>query len=576
MSKVVSVEFPNAHGAVVAQTFTNPLHIIEAHTLSEVRDAFAKVEHYTNEGYYAAGYVSYEAGAAFDDAMPARTDVTMPYVSFGIFTAPTSEEITSDGHYTLSDMTPSMTEKAYNEAIQTVHTQIYEGNTYQTNYTLRLHGMFQGDARALYTKLKRAQQANYCAYVETEQATILCASPELFFNKRGDTITARPMKGTVSRGYTAEQDEAQRQWLYESEKNRAENVMIVDLLRNDVGKIAQAGSVRVDELFTIEPYPTVHQMTSTVRATLHNNITVTEIFEALFPCGSITGAPKVKTMQLIQQLESTPRDVYCGAIGVITPTKDATFNVAIRTLVLQQEQATYGVGGGITWDSTAKSEFDEVLAKSKVLTAEAPIFSLLETLLLEHGQYYLLPHHMKRLAQSAAYFNRSFNEERIVATLEVTAQQYNDGLWRVRLVLDDEQPTIEVFPLTLTDEPMRAVLAATPIQKHNRFLYHKTTHRELFTAYQQQYAEYDDVLLWNEDGELTEFTNGNVVVQLHGKRYTPYVEAGLLAGTYRELLLQQQHITERVLTKDDLQHAEAIWFINSVRKWRPVLLQDDK
>lgn len=569
MSLVVNVEFPTSDG-LTSQTFEHPIAHVEAHSLQQVKQALQTIEAYTKQGYYAAGYISYEAGAAFDNAIPVRTDVTIPYVSFGIFEAPTHTPITSDEACALTHLTPSMTEQAYNEAIATIHREIYEGNTYQTNYTLRLHGEFSGDAKALYTRLKRAQQANYCAYMEAPNYTIVSASPELFFDKQGRTITTRPMKGTVPRGLTIEEDRAQRDWLYASEKNRAENVMIVDLLRNDVGKIAEAGSVHVDELFTIEPYPTVHQMTSTVRATLREDVSIVNIFEALFPCGSITGAPKVKTMQLIQQLESTPRDVYCGSIGVITPSGDATFNVAIRTLLLQGTRATYGVGGGITWDSTAKAEFDEVLAKSQVLTTEAPTFDLLETVLLEDGTYYLLDAHLQRLEQSAHYFNRPFRKQQILDALQQVASTHQKGTWRVRLVVQHDTCTTEVFPLTLSDAPMRVALAHTPIEKQNRFFYHKTTHRSMFTTFQQKHPHNDDVLLWNEDDELTEFTNGNVVLELDGRKYTPHQQAGLLAGTFRAQLLADGVIEEKVLTKAHLQQATAIWFINSVRKWRRV------
>ncbi|OCS85550.1 aminodeoxychorismate synthase component I [Caryophanon latum] len=568
----IHLKFPQQDGKLQSLTFKEPIATLTAHSLQDVEQTLREVERYTNDGHYAAGYVSYEAGAAFDAAMPVRTDGSMPYLSFSIFREPTNEDIFSEAPFALCNMTPSISKDTYNEAIATIHNEIYEGNTYQTNYTLRLHGTFEGDAKALYTKLQRAQQANYCAYMEQDDYTIVCASPELFFNKTGQTLTTKPMKGTVARGLTVEEDEAQAKWLYTSEKNRAENVMIVDLLRNDVSKVATAGSVRVDELFTIERYPTVHQMTSTVRATLREQTTITDLFKALFPCGSITGAPKVKTMQLIQALEPTPRDIYCGAIGFIAPNGDATFNVAIRTLLLKGTDATYGVGGGITWDSTAKAEFDEVLAKSHVLTADAPVFDLLETLLLEDGHYYLLDEHMARLQASADYFQRPIDVAHIIEDLRAVATKHAQHVWRVRLVVSPTSHTIEAFPLTLTDAPMRVALADAPIDQNSRFFYYKTTHRAAFTAFQQQYADFDDVLLWNERGELTEFTNGNVVLEIDDALYTPYVSAGLLNGTFRAHLIATHKITEKVLTKEHLQQATNVWFINSVRKWRRVML----
>lgn len=568
-----SFEFPNEQGQVTPYTFRNAHQLITATSLHEVASALQQIVHWTEQGYYAAGYVSYEAGAAFDAAMPVRQDVTMPYVYFGIFDAPTQDFIHSEQAFSLQQMTPSIDEQHYEQAIAKIHQQIYEGNTYQTNYTLRLHGQFTGDTKALFTQLKRAQQANYCAYLQTETHTIISASPELFFSVRDRTITTRPMKGTVPRGLTTAEDAALATWLFESEKNRAENVMIVDLLRNDVGKIAIPGSVCVDELFTIEQYPTVHQMTSTVTAQLEPHISMFDIFKALFPCGSITGAPKVNTMNIIQELETTPRDIYCGAIGFITPTQQATFNVAIRTLVVQDEVATYGVGGGITWDSTAASEFDEVIAKARVLTTATPAFDLLETMRLENGTFFVEAQHLERLQESAKYFNIPLQLQQLQQTLRTVVQAYPQGLWRLRLLVNQTGAIdYEVFALEDQVEPMRIKLATQPIQKNNRFLYHKTTHRAIYTAFQQQHQQYDDVLLWNEDDQLTEFTNGNIVIEWQGKKVTPPISCGLLGGTLRAHLLQTGEITEQIITKQQLQHASQIWFINSVRQWRNVVI----
>lgn len=573
MTVTLTFDFATADNIIQPKTFTNPLHIIEVTALNNVPSALRKVLDWTKKGYYAAGYMSYEAGAAFDAAMPTRSDVTMPYMWFGIFEEPVAATITAQQPFSLSAMQPTISEQDYAKHIEAIHNEIYEGNTYQTNYTLRLKGTFSGCAASLYTQLKEAQQANYCAYLETGTHTILSASPELFFQLHNDVITTRPMKGTIARGLTVEDDKARADWLYHSEKNRAENVMIVDLLRNDVGKIAKTGSVSVDELFTIEPYPTVHQMTSTVRAMLADDTDLYDVFAALFPCGSITGAPKVKTMHVINELEATPRDVYCGAIGYITPQQQAIFNVAIRTLVIQDGTATYGVGGGITWDSTATSEFEEVIAKAQVLKVAAPSFELLETFRLHNGIYFLYDEHIQRMANSADYFKISFPIEKIHHALQQVKQEHPLHTWRVRLVVaKNGDVTTECFAIQDEEAPMHIKLADTPIQKSERFLYHKTTYRTMYTAFQQRFLAFDDVLLWNEQGELTECTNGNIVLEIDGFYYTPPIACGLLGGTFRKALLANGEIHERLLTKEDLAQASSIWFINSVRKWRQVTL----
>ncbi|WP_449620856.1 aminodeoxychorismate synthase component I [Robertmurraya sp. Marseille-Q9965] len=552
-------------------TFTNPIKVITAHTIDEVIPCFEHIQWAIDHGYYAAGYLSYESAPALDSAYKVNAKPQIPLLWFGIFSEPQQQSLHSKGPYSLTDWSPSVALDEYEDSIQSIKNAIENGDTYQTNYTIRLHSQFEGDDIAFYTKLKKAQASNYCAYLNTGEHSILSASPELFFHLKDDELTTRPMKGTIKRGKSFEEDEKNARWLYQSEKNRAENVMIVDLLRNDLGMIAVPGTVQVPELFNIEQYPTVHQMTSTITAKITPTTKIVDIFRALFPCGSITGAPKISTMEIIADLESESRDVYCGAIGYITPYREAIFNVPIRTVVIDQNSgtATYGVGGGITWDSTTAGEYEEILAKASLLKMETHEFHLLETLLLKNGEYFLLEEHLTRLQNSAKYFDFPLSLEELTQALTSVSENRPQGEFRVRLLFG-ERISIETHPITNTGVQRKVVLADEPIDKTNLFLYHKTTYRDVYSNFQKRFPDVFDVLLWNADGELTEFTNGNVVVELDGQRYTPPISSGLLGGTYRQRLLAEGEIQEKILKVDDLRNCTKIWFINSVRKWLEV------
>lgn len=563
--------FKNAHGSVALRTFEQPIAIISTTEINEVIPSLERVVAYTKDGYYAAGYVSYEASAAFDSAYAVHEKPTMPLVYFAIYKSFTETNPQADGSFTIQLTGSDTNEEAYAQAIKTIHARIEDGITYQANYTVRLYGKFNGDGLAFFKQLQRSQQAGYTAYLDCGTQQILSASPELFFHLKGDILTTKPMKGTSRRGKSASEDSLLANELYESEKNRAENVMIVDLLRNDLGKIAVTDSVEVTKLFDVEQYPTVHQMTSTVQATLQSELTIIDVFKALFPCGSITGAPKISTMHVIHELEASPRDVYCGAIGFITPEQEAIFNVPIRTALIEDTKLTYGVGGGITWDSTASGEFDEVLAKAQVLTTQQPHFELLESLLLEDEAYFLLERHLERLKQSARYFQFPFDEQAIRAQLLTEAQQ-KAGLYKVRLVLTKTGKIIvESAPIQAMSDMISVALAKSAINSDNVFLYHKTTHRAMYTAHSIPDGCFD-VLLYNERDEITEFTFGNVMYKMNGQLYTPPVSSGLLAGTYRAKLLADGSINERVLLKDELTQIDALYFINSVRKMKKARL----
>jgi para-aminobenzoate synthetase / 4-amino-4-deoxychorismate lyase len=585
-------------------TFEHPQKIITTQNINEVREALENVEASVNaEGWHAVGFVSYEAARAFDSALQTFESKNFPLIWFGLYDGLTSHTSlksqtnqTSSTNKTFETFQTNQTSETYNNAIGKIKDYIANGKTYQVNYTMRLIATGEIDSVSLFTHLAQAQN-KYAAFIETDDFAICSASPELFFELNGETIFSKPMKGTIKRGRTAKEDIENLNWLHASEKNRAENVMIVDMLRNDLGKIAQSGSVHVSELFVIEKYPTLFQMTSTVEA--KTNASVAKIFSALFPCASITGAPKVSTMKIIRELETSPRKIYTGSIGYISPNRQARFNVAIRTALIDKKNKTteYGVGGGIVWDSEDKDEFEEALLKAKVLTnPPQPDFSLFETLLWTKAEgYFLLDKHIARLKDSAAYFDFVFSEEKVekilsevsvtlsrslersegasegslpkqTETLRLQQSLPQSDTKRVKIILDKNGDlTSEVKGFDLQEKVFKVCLANEPVNSNDVFLFHKTTHRDVYEKSMQK--GFDDVLLFNEKNELTEFTIGNLVVEQNGEFFTPPISCGLLAGIFREHLLETGKIKERVIYKDELNQFEKIYLINSLRKW---------
>ena len=451
------------------------------------------------------------------------------------------------------------------------------------NYTARLRAHFTGDPFTLYHDLVTAQSGGYGAYLDTGAFQVLSASPELFFDRiagpsETDRIVTRPMKGTAERGRWLGEDEARRGALESSEKDRAENLIIVDLLRNDLGRIAEFGTVRVEDLLTAERYDTVWQLTSTIAAEVDRDLGLVEVFRALFPCGSITGAPKVRTMEIITATETEPRGVYTGAIGFISPAgapgPRASFSVGIRTVVVETAtgSAEYGIGGGITYDSIPSEEYREARLKAKVLTYGRSDFRLLETVRWDpdHGWYWL-DRHLDRLEDSAAYFAVPIDRGMVLTEMEIVAR--GDGPLRVRLTVD-RRGTVDVDTQAFEDDPGRVKLALDddPVDTTSPFLFHKTTRRALYEDRSRRHPDSDDVLLINDKGEITESAVANVVVHLDGQWVTPPVESGCLPGVYRSVLLDEGRIHERVVTLDDLRSADDVALINSVRLWRPALL----
>ncbi len=553
------------HEGIRLRWYRAPAAVHEATHLDDVVPCLHAVAADVARGLHAVGFVAYEAAPAFDSALAVHP-ATTPLCWFGLYDSfeyrPT--ETAARAEFTLGPLRPRVNNEEYAGRIARIREWIAGGDTYQVNYTFPLEATFAGDAFAWFLTLAEAQHGNYSTLIHTGPSTIVSVSPELFFSLRGNHIETRPMKGTWKRGLWPEDDAACAQRLAASEKDRAENIMIVDMMRHDLGRIADVGSVRVENLFRVERYPTLWQMTSTVRAT--TRATVPEVFAALFPSASVTGAPKVRTMQIIHELEREPRGVYCGAVGHWT-SDESTFAVAIRTAVVDHATGTlrYSVGSGITWDSDTTNEYKECLLKADVLRRAAAEFSLLETLRWD-GAFDLLAEHLDRMAASADYFDIPFDREKVLHTLNRAVADASAPL-RVRLLLDRTGiARAEARPLG-DMVTLRICLAAEPIARDWPLLYHKTTQRAVYDAARAANPTFDDVLLWNEHGEITESTIANVVVRFGNLWYTPPIHCGLLAGTFRTRLLRDGAIRERVILRDELQRADEIQLINCVRGW---------
>ena len=552
--------------------FTDPHHIVNATRAADVRKALQEVERLVNSNHWhAAGFVSYEAAPGFDSALHVQIADDFPLVWFGLYSEPQSVNLPSlEIEFSPLNWQATVERESYNKSIDRIKNYIASGRTYQVNYTMRLKADFNRNEWSFFVNLVQDQN-KYAAYIDTGRYVVGSASPELFFKLDGDKIFSRPMKGTAKRGRTLSEDKEQAEWLRNSVKNRAENVMIVDMLRNDIGRIAKTGSVHVPELFRVEKYPTLFQLTSTVQA--RTQASVTEIFSALFPCGSITGAPKISTMNIIAELETSPRKIYTGSIGYISPNRKAQFNVAIRTALIDRENniAEYGVGGGVVWDSTSADEYDEALLKARILTESPVEFSLIETMLWtpENG-YFLREKHIERMRDSAEYFDFTFSLENLEAYLNELASEFKSAQ-RVRILLNRfGELKAETKKFQTQKNSFKVRLAEQPIDSKDIFLYHKTTRRE---AYPACAPSLDDVLLYNENNELTEFTIGNLVVEINGELFTPPISCGLLAGTFRAQLLETGKIKEHIIQKDELEKCSKVFLINSVRKWVDVFIQ---
>lgn len=548
------------------QTFTQPIKELKTRDLDQVQDLLAQVEAYQEAGYYVVGYVSYEASPAFEEKLQVhRAPLLSEYLLY--FTVHDQVE-TSPIPLTYEDIDlpdkwqTQTSAQEYEQAIATIHHHIRQGDTYQVNYTIQLDHDLPKDSFAIYNRLVVEQGASYNAYVEHDDMAILSISPELFFKQEGRILTTRPMKGTTSRGFTHQTDLEQASWLAQDPKNRAENMMIVDLLRNDMNRISEIGSEKVIKLCDVEQYSTVWQMTSTIQSQLRPEINLVETFKALFPCGSITGAPKISTMEIIKKVEKAPRGVYCGTVGICLPNGSAIFNVAIRTIQKQGTKAIYGVGGGITWDSTWESEYRETQQKSAVLYRKQPVFDLITTGKISLGKLTFIDQHLERLQISSRYFAYPFDKEKLLSQiLEICQNSDPSKDYRLRIAISKDG-TCQLDRQELQELPetfCQAKLRLQDADLNSPFRHFKTSCRPHLNIEKQEQIYY------NRDGYLLETSIGNIVLKLDGKLYTPPLELGILDGIYRNYLLKNHSATEKSLTLEDLKQAEAVYACNAVR-----------
>jgi len=549
--------------------FKDPLTTFQTSSLSEVRPLLDRAEAESKAGRYVVGLVSYEAGPAFDSALTVSSSGDFPLAWFAVFAEP--EQLSALPAPPESepdpDLVPEVSRPQYLSDLATIRNHLAAGDTYQVNHTFRMRGRFPGHGYGLFHRLCTARQGEYAAFVDLGRWSVLSTSPEMFFEKDGDEVLSRPMKGTVARSPVPDEDLQRRDWLQASEKNRAENVMIVDMVRNDLGRICEPGTVVVPELFAVEGYPTVWQMTSLV--TGRTQASLSDIFTALFPASSITGAPKSSTMEIIRDLEKSPRNIYTGTIGFLEPSGRARFNVAIRTVLVDREQglAECGVGGGIVWDSDPEEEYAECMTKAGFLKYSGPECSLLETMLWTREEgVHLLERHLDRLERSAVRFGVVMDREEIGERIRKVTEVSDRDRGMVRVLVDMQgEVSVEMRPVPAPKERYVVALCREAVDPENLFLYHKTTRREIYDRARETHPDMDDILLVNTRGELTESCIANLVLDLDGELVTPPVSCGLLPGTAREELLARGKVRERVMTPEDLARAARVLLVNSVR-----------
>lgn len=567
-----------------ARLFDDPVRIIRCDAPEDVPDALAAMADATADGHYLAGFLAYELGYVFEPRLlpllpPHRRQ---PLIWMGVF--PACREIAAGidppltpgkPDNTVDGLTLSIDRDAYLAAFERVKAYIAAGDVYQINLTFKHHFQFSGDPVAFYADLRREQRVGHAALIGGGDFHVLSLSPELFLRTQNGQAAMRPMKGTAPRGRTLREDAELRAALAADEKSRAENLMILDLMRNDLGRLAEVGSVTVQDMFRIETFRSLHQMTSGVSAQLRRDIDLPEVIRSIFPCGSVTGAPKIRAMEIIRELEAEPRGVYTGAVGMIAPNGDVDLNVAIRTIMLDDDgHGELGIGSGIVFDSDGPAEFAESLLKAQFMTGRAAPFELIETMRWDRdGGFFLLDEHLTRLSESAAYFGFACDADAVRAVLEGVAAALAGPCHRVRLTLD-EFGGIDVTNAAIDppspDARMRYVLAEEATDSTDRFLFHKTTRRQFYDRTRERLNREtgcDEAVFVNERGELTEGSYTNLFVERDGCLLTPPLVCGLLNGTLRRALLSDPDcsIEEAVLLPEDLETADRVYLGNSVR-----------
>jgi len=576
---------PLKNGDEFSYIFKSPAISIESCSKDTIDETLSKIDDLNEKYPYAFGYITYEVGYSFEERLYKLLEdqSNSKLISFHFFNNSSVEKIrTRDICFSKIGEKLSLNDtqinnfrlntdyKSYQKNIQKIKDLIAKGDTYQVNYTLKSHFDFDDDIITLFLRMLFNQSASYTAIINDSDRFIISISPELFFKTEGKEIISKPMKGTIKRGRNLYEDKIQMEQLASSVKDKAENIMIVDLLRNDLGKISEIDSVVAHPVYEIEKYETVFQMTSTVKGILKEN-SFKSIIQNLFPCGSITGAPKIRTMEIVKELEREERGVYTGTIGIIE-NKNYTFNIPIRTIVINKadKKGELGIGGGIVWDSDSLHEFNEAELKGKFVTKPVKYFELIETMLVENGKLFLLDYHIKRLKDSAYYFLFFFDETKILKSIiDIVDDLDSNKKYRFKILLSKWGGlNIDVREVIRSEKKSIAVISNNKINSMNKFQFFKTTNRELYDKeYDSHKNDYVDVLFLNEKGNLSEGAITNIIIKKGDKYFTPPIEDGIFNGCYREHLLKtRKEIEVKSFGMDELHAADELILINSVRK----------
>ena len=548
--------------------FRNPQQLITANSRDDLSRAFTQIEAAQRDGKWLAGQMNYELGHALETHFDAPNG---PLIQLGVFDKPDTHPPT-DWLYTRDvpnlKLEPSWSEAEYLSRYETVQAYLKSGDCYQVNLTFPMFAKSDANPTQIYAAFRRRQPGRYGAVVSLGGTDIVSFSPELFFERKGQNMRMRPMKGTRPRSTDPEADALLLAEMQAEPKSRAENLMIVDLLRNDLSRLCTPGSVEVPELFALETYPTLHQMTSQVTGTLKDGIGWTDIMTSLFPCGSVTGAPKIRAMEIINELESGPRGAYCGSVGYIAPNGDASFSVAIRTVQMQDGELRYDVGSGVVLDSDGPDEYRECLLKSQIF--EIPSKGVIETFRhLPNGDIPRAPQHQSRFASSVGGTLASD----LFTALDVPAGE--DA--RVRVTARDRALSSQITPFTKLDAPVLLALSRHPLSERVQETGFKTTARDFYDGERARVStltQVDEVIFLNAEAQLCEGSFTSLFIEKDGVLLTPDISCGLLAGVLRQELIETGQAVEAKLTLTDLETADAIFVGNSLRGLLPATFID--
>lgn len=556
-------------GQATRLAFRHPVAQWSVTREADFPESFARVADFQADGYYVAMVLSYEAARGFDRALSAHLPHMLPLAWFAVFKEPV-EFVSTAERFVMGEPHVQISKAEYTIAMNRVLEHIRAGDIYQANYTVRAYCEFDGDAYSAFCALSEAVPMPYACFADTGAVKIVSLSPELFLERKRNELLSKPMKGTAPRKPSWDADEAARVALHNSEKDRAENTMIVDLMRNDLGRICKTGSVRTQDEYLVERFPTVHQMTTTVAGDLREDVSLFDIFRATFPAGSITGAPKVRASQIIQEIEPAPRGIYCGSVGLFYPGGDFVCNVAIRTLEINGSIATLGIGSGIVADSDPEREWEEVLLKSKFLERRPQIFGLYEAFrYIPEVGFKDIENHLRRLEHSCVYFGRPFPRDKILCKLEQLKAELGDKPNRVRLDLDGEDISFKLIPEELgwTTGGITVMIPQLRLNPEDPRLYHKTTLRPEKYSLRAKAKELgaEECLFLNTRGEFTEGTISSFIFKIHGEWIAPELSCGLLPGVWRDHQVSEGRACEGVVTLEQLNDIEEIRIGNSVR-----------